>query len=112
MRGALQAFPYKIHTVLTDNGSPFVSRAWRDACGELGASPRRTRPYRPQTNGKVERWFQTALRECLYARVLRSERDRALALRRFVRYYNAERPHLALAGRTPDQRLSELSTTS
>jgi transposase InsO family protein len=100
-----------IQRVLTDNGSPFVSRAWRDACDALGAAPRRTRPYRPQTNGKVERWFQSALRECLYARPLASERDRALALRRFVRYYNTERPHLALRGRTPAQRLSELSTT-
>ena len=100
-----------VERVLTDNGSPFVSRAWRDACADLGAAPRRTRPYRPQTNGKVERWFQSALRECLYAAPLASERDRALALRRFVRYYNAERPHLALRGRTPLQRLTELLTT-
>jgi transposase InsO family protein len=101
-----------VERVLTDNGSPFVSRAWRDACGELGATPKRTRPYRPQTNGKVERWFQTALRECLYAHPLSSERARTLALRAFVRYYNSERPHLALRGRTPLKRLAELSPTS
>ena len=101
-----------VERVLTDNGSPFVSRAWRAACAELGTAPRRTRPYRPQTNGKVERWFQTTLRECLYAQILGSEPERAVALRRFVRYYNAERPHLALRGLTPLQRLAELSTTS
>ena len=100
-----------VQRVLTDNGSPFVSHAWTAACGELGASPRRTRPYRPQTNGKVERWFQTVLRECLYARPIASERERALALRRFVRYYNTRRPHLALRGLTPLQRLADLSTT-
>ena len=100
-----------VRRVLTDNGSPFRSRAWHAACAAIGTEPRFTRPYRPQTNGKVERWFQTVLRECLYARPLASDTDRALALRRFVRYYNAERPHLALRGHTPAQRLTELSPT-
>jgi transposase InsO family protein len=100
-----------VRRVLTDNGSPFRSTAWRVACAATGTAPRYTRPYRPQTNGKVERWFQSALRECLYARPLASDTDRASALRRFVRYYNAERPHLALRGRTPAQRLADLSTT-
>ena len=69
-----------VERVLTDNGSPFVSRAWRAACAETGAAPRRTRPYRPQTNGKVERWFQSALRECLYAHPLASAAEREAAL--------------------------------
>jgi transposase InsO family protein len=82
------------------------------ACAALGVAPRRTRPYRLQTNGKVERWFPTALRECLYAQPRASEADRVRALAAFVRYYNADRPHLALAGRTPLRRLTELSLIS
>jgi len=92
--------------VLTDNGSPFRSHAWADACNDLALRRRYTRPYRPQTNGKVERFFRTLLDECLYAQSFTSDRDRAEALDAFVCYYNAERPHLGLRGLTPFQRLA------
>ena len=95
--------------VLTDNGSPFCSRAWQQACAEGSIRHRRTRPYRPQTNGKIERWFRTVLGECLYLEVLGSEDEREQALRRFVCYYNAERPHLSLKGLSPLQRLAEFN---
>jgi transposase InsO family protein len=92
--------------VLTDNGSPFRSHAWMTACTDLGVRQRYTRPYRPQTNGKVERFFRTLMDECLYAQSFASDRDRADALDSFVCYYNAERPHLGLRGLTPRQRLA------
>jgi transposase InsO family protein len=92
--------------VLTDNGSPFRSKAWANACTDLAVRQRYTRPYRPQTNGKVERFFRTLLDECLYAQSFTSDRARADALDAFVCYYNAERPHLGLRGLTPRQRLA------
>jgi len=78
---------------------------------DLGVGARRTRPYRPQTNGKVERWFQTVLRECLYLHPLASEDERQRALDTFVEYYNNDRPHLGIKGLTPLSRLAALSTT-
>jgi transposase InsO family protein len=97
--------------VLTDNGMLFRSHAWIDACADLGIGRRYTRPYRPQTNGKVERFFRTLSDECLYAQDFSSDAQRATALATFVCYYNAERPHLGLRGRTPRQRLA-LATPS
>jgi transposase InsO family protein len=94
--------------LLTDNGSPYVSRAFRAVARRLRIRHRRTRPYHPQTNGKVERWIRTALAECLYLEVFRSSDQRELALDRFVRYYNGERPHLGIGGRTPWRKLKEL----
>ncbi len=52
-----------VRRVLTDNGSPFMSHAWRDACAEFGIAQKRTRAYRPQTNGQAARFIQSALRE-------------------------------------------------
>jgi transposase InsO family protein len=97
-----------IHTerILTDNGSPFVSGAWLAACADFGVRHRRTRPYRPQTNGKVERFFRTTLEECLYVQSFDSDAHRDAALQAFVCYYNTERPHLGLHGLTPFQRLA------
>lgn len=92
--------------VLTDNGSPFVSEAWRASCAKAGLRHRRTRPYRPQTNGKVERFFRTALDECLKLQSFGTDADRAAALNQFVWYYNTDRPHLGLGGLTPSQRLA------
>ncbi len=68
-------------------------------------------PNRLQVNGKVERWFQTVLRECLYLRPLASEDERQRALDAFVKYYNNDRPHLGIKGLTPLSRLAALSTT-
>lgn len=82
--------------VLTDNGSCYVSREFKDRCESLGIRHKRTRPYRPQTNGKAERFIQTLLREWAYARPFRSSRGRKLALQSFLRYYNRIRPHGSL----------------
>jgi transposase InsO family protein len=95
-----------VQRVLTDNGSPFRSHAWAVACADLGVRQRYTRPYRPQTNGKVERFFRTLLDECLYAQSFGSDHERGLGLTSFLCYYNAERPHLGLRGLTPRQRLA------
>ncbi len=99
-----------IHVVrlLTDNGSPYRSRVFARARRLLGLRHSRTRPYRPQTNGKAERWIRTVLSECLYVEVFASPDERRLALERFLRYYNGERPHLGIGGRTPAARLTEL----
>ena len=97
----------RVWRVLTDNGSAYRSRVFRSALRRLGIKHRRTRPYRPQTNGKVERWIRTVLSECLYLEIFGSSQARRLALERFIRYYNGVRPHLGIGGRTPQQRLRE-----
>ena len=102
---------FQVQPVLMDNGSQYVSRVWMAACAELCVGARRTRPYRPQTNGKVERWFQTVLRECLCLHPLASEDERQRALDAFVQYDNKDRPHLGINGLTPLSRLDSLSTT-
>lgn len=91
----------RIERVLTDNGSPYRSTAFRTAVADLGARPKRTRPFRPQTNGKAERLIQTLLREWAYGQRYDSNRQRAAALPPFVEFYNRCRPHTALAGRSP-----------
>ena len=97
----------RVRRLLTDNGSPYVSRAFRRAARLLGLRHSRTRPYRPQTNGKCERWIRTVLAECLYLEVFASSDERRRALVRFVTWYNEVRPHLGIGGRTPRQRLNE-----
>jgi transposase InsO family protein len=95
-----------VRRLLTDNGSAYRSRIFARVTRRLGIRHSRTRPYRPQTNGKAERWIRTVLSECLYLEVFRSSAERVTALARFVDYYNDERPHLGIGGRTPRQRLS------
>lgn len=97
----------RVWRVLTDNGSPYRSRTFRAALRRLSIKHKRTRPYRPQTNGKVERWIRTVLSECLYLETFGSSHERRLALERFIEYYNGVRPHLGIGGRTPRQRLRE-----
>ena len=97
----------RVERVLTDNGSPYVSRAFRRALRLVGVRHSRTRPYRPQTNGKVERWIRTVLSESLYLQVFTSSDHRRRALDRFSAWYNELRPHLGIGGRTPRQRLNE-----
>lgn len=96
-----------VRRILTDNGSPYRSRVFGAALRRLSIKHKRTRPYRPQTNGKVERWIRTALSECLYLEVFGSGQQRRLALERFIEYYNGARPHLGIGGRTPRERLRE-----
>jgi transposase InsO family protein len=91
----------RIERVLTDNGAGYKSHAYRDTVAGLGARHKRTRPWRPQTNGKAERVIQTLLREWAYGRLYRSNAERELALPAFVDFYNRRRPHTALGGRSP-----------
>jgi transposase InsO family protein len=95
----------RVQAVLTDNGAGYLSRVFADTCAELGLRHLRTRPYRPRTNGKVDRFIQTLLREWAYARPYRTSNQRRRALAPWLRYYNAERPHTALAHQPPLSKL-------
>ncbi|MDQ0767158.1 transposase InsO family protein [Streptomyces canus] len=85
-----------IHRVLTDNGSCYRSRAWAAALATTKTKHKRTRPYTPRTNGKVERFNGTLAREWAYVRDYGSEHERRVALADFLNYYNHEGPHTAL----------------
>jgi len=97
-----------VERVLTDNGNGYISRAWRDRCAELGIIHTRTRPYRPATNGKVERFNRTLLDEWAYARLWTSDAARARTLDRFVHRYNHHRHHTAIGG-PPASRVTNLA---
>lgn len=99
----------RIERVLTDNGAGYRSHAYRDALIDLGARHKRTRPWRPQTNGKAERVIQTLLREWAYGRMYTSNREREDALPVFVDFYNHRRPHTALGGRSPLDAVNNVS---
>ena len=93
-----------IERILTDNGGCYRSRDFAAACDELGLGHRRTRPYRPQTNGKAERMVRTLLAEWAYARPFADTVERIAALPRFLDFYNRRRPHWSLAGQPPISR--------
>jgi transposase InsO family protein len=95
----------RIERILTDNGSAYRSRAYAAALDQLTIRHKRTRPYRPQTNGKAERLIKTLLAEWAYARPYRSNDERLSALPEWLRTYNHGRPHTALDGLTPHQAL-------
>jgi transposase InsO family protein len=95
--------------VLSDNGSAYRSHAWRDACLELGITPKRTRPYRPQTNGKIERFHRTMADGWAFRRMFLSEHARRDALPSWLHEYNHHRPHTAIGRRPPLTRLSNLA---
>ncbi len=95
----------RIRRVLTDNGAGYISRSFRATCRGLHVAPRRTRPYTPRTNGKAERFIQTALREWAYARPFYSSVDRARVLPGWLEHYNCRRPHSSLGGAPPVSRL-------
>ena len=87
--------------VLTDNGGCYRSGAWHAACAQTHTRPKHTRPYRPQTNGKIERFHRTLLEEWAYIRPWMSETQRHQAYGGFLHYYNHHRAHGALNWRTP-----------
>ena len=91
----------RVQRVMTDNGSPYLSTAFREACTQLGIRHLRTKPYTPRTNGKAERFIQTALREWAYACAYRSSAQRTDALQRYLHHYNWHRPHSALQSQPP-----------
>lgn len=96
----------EIKRVLTDNGACYRSREFRRACQRLGLKHIFTRPYTPQTNGKAERFIQTALREWAYSIAYESSAQRAEHLPRWLHRYNWHRPHGSLQGSVPVSRLS------
>jgi transposase InsO family protein len=98
----------RVERVMTDNGSPYVSTVHAIACRELGLRHLRTRPYRPRTNGKAERFIQTMLREWAYGRLYRSSAERRSQLGPWLSRYNYRRKHGSLGHRPPAARLSEL----
>lgn len=99
----------RIERVLTDNGSCYVSRRFRQALHRHGIRHLRTRAYRPQTNGKAERFIGTLLRGWAYARPYRTSNQRTRALADWLRYYNDRRPHRSLGMLPPAQRLRRAS---
>jgi transposase InsO family protein len=99
-----QTLGIRIERVITDNAKVFGSAPFVQACERHGISRRRTRFYRPQTNGKAERFIQTALREWAYARAYRTSAERALHLPQWLHAYNWHRPHAGLAGHSPISR--------
>ena len=100
-----------IRALLTDNGSCYRSQPFRQACAQLAVSHRRTRPYTPRTNGKAERFIQTALREWAYAKHWTNSQERDDHLQPWIDYYNHERPHGSLNYKPPVSR-SDNGTTS
>jgi transposase InsO family protein len=97
-----------VERVLSDNGSAYRSYAWRDACAAQGITPKRTRPYRPQTNGKIERFHRTLADGWAYARLYDSEAARRDALPGWLHFYNHHRAHSAIGGLPPISRLTNL----
>jgi transposase InsO family protein len=95
----------RIERVITDNAKVFASRPFVALCTAERIKQRRTRFYRPQTNGKAERFIQSALREWAYAHAYRTSRERALRLPRWLHAYNWHRPHASLGGQPPISRL-------
>jgi len=95
----------KVERVMTDNGSCYKSFAFRAACKRLGLRHIRTKPYTPKTNGKVERFIQTSLREWAYAMAYENSRQRKHQLPTWLHRYNWHRPHTGINDRTPISRL-------
>ena len=91
----------KVEHILTDNGACNKSRKFREACREFGIQHKRTRPYRPQANGKAERFIQTALKERAYAQTYTHSWKRTAYLSEWTHHYNFVRPHSALGRKPP-----------
>ena len=100
-----QSLGISVERVMTDNGSCYKSAAFARACKTLKLKHKRTRPYTPKTNGKAERFIQTALREWAYARKYTSSDQRARHLPEWLHRYNWHRPHGSLKANTPISRL-------
>ena len=97
--------------VLSDNGSAYRSKQWRQACTVLGLKAKRTRAYRPQTNGKAERFIKTLQAEWAYAMPFTSSEERKRWLPRYLAIYIGRRCNMAIGGRTPFQKLNRLRVT-
>ncbi|MCP2254244.1 Integrase core domain-containing protein, partial [Prauserella aidingensis] len=98
-----------IERVLTDNAWSYRKNTWQQACADLGIARRFTRPWRPQTNGKVERYHRTLLDEWAYQQPYHSENERQRAFGDWLDWYNFHRPHTAIHGAPPADRVTNLS---
>ena len=111
MHNAIAAFAaqgVKIQRVLTDNGSCYRSRVFAAVLAEAGIKHKRTRPYRPQTNGKVERFNRILQEEWAYSKAYSSEAERQACYQDFLEHYNHSRPHTALNGASPASRVTNV----
>ena len=99
----------QVERVMTDNGNPYRSAAHALACRRLGIRHLRTRPYRPRTNGKAERFIQTMLNEWAYGAVYGSSHQRSACLRGWLTHYNYRRRHGSLGHQPPAARLAQLT---
>ncbi len=97
----------RLKRLLTDNGPAFHSDAFARACENLGLKHSFTKPYRPQTNGKAERFIQSALRECAYGFVYRHSTERTQMFDAWIHHYNWHRPHQGIGGIAPMTRLKQ-----
>lgn len=97
-----------VRAVMTDNGAFYRSHAFADALGE-GVKHKWARPYRPQTNGKVERFNRTLAAEWAYAQAYVSEAERTAAYETWLHYYNHHRPHTGIGGQTPSARVHNVT---
>jgi transposase InsO family protein len=97
-----------VERVLSDNGSCYRSRLWAKTCKELRITPKKTRPYRPQTNGKIERFHRTMAQGWAFKRFYNSESARRAALPAWLHEYNHHRPHTAIGKVPPITRLTNL----
>jgi len=98
----------KVERVMTDNGSAYLSKLFAKTMQDAGVRHIRTRPFRPQTNGKAERFIQTSLREWAYAKTFRSSAERAADVGPWADAYNLHRPHAGIGDLSPWQRLNNL----
>jgi transposase InsO family protein len=106
--GFFEAHGFGVERLLTDNGNPYRSTVHALCCRELGIRHLRTRPYRPQTNGKAERFIRTMLGGWAHGAIYRSSAERTRALSGWLSYYNYRRPHSAIGRKPPGARLAEL----
>ena len=97
-----------VERVLSDNGSCYKSRLWAQTCTDLAITPKKTRPYRPQTNGKIERFHRTLADGWAFTRFYGSESARRKALPAWIHHYNHHRPHTAIGNVAPITRLTNL----
>jgi transposase InsO family protein len=98
-----------VQQLITDNGSAYRSSVHAIACRAMGIRHLRTRPYRPQTNGKAERFIRTMLGGWAYGAIYRDSGERTNALAGWIDFYNRRRPHGALSHKSPIARLNELN---
>jgi transposase InsO family protein len=104
-----KSYGITVEQLITDNGGAYRSGVHAIACRALGIRHLRTRPYRPQTNGKAERFIRTMLGGWVYGAIYRDSNERTGALAGWIDFYNRRRPHGALSHKPPIARLNELN---